>query len=97
MLDYYRAGDVEQMKSISFKDVDEHPEKYEKLLYERNEAWIPQIEEALEREGDTFFAFGANHLFDERGVLDLLEKRGHKPYRLTREVMAKGEGEAPTR
>ena len=54
--------------------------------------WIPQIEEAINGDGYTFFAFGAGHLLGERGVLDLLEKDGYKPYRVTAEVVKKQEG-----
>lgn len=93
LLDYYKKGDMEEMKTVSFKDKDRKPEMYEKLFYVRNEAWVPQIDSAIE-EGNVFFAFGAGHLLGERGVLDLLEKRGYKPYRVTKEVVEKQKSNA---
>ena len=89
LFEYYNAGDIESMKTVSFKDMDEKPEMYEKLFFKRNEAWVPQIEEELEQGSGAFFAFGAGHLLGERGVLDLLEKKGYKPYRLTADVVEK--------
>lgn len=85
LLEAYRQGDVATMETLSFKDKDEKPQMYEKLFYMRNAAWVPQIVSQSEK-GNTFFAFGAGHLLGERGVLDLLEKQGLKPYRVTREV-----------
>lgn len=89
LFEYYNAGDIESMKTVSFKDLDEKPEMYEKLFFKRNEAWVPQIEEQIKESNGAFFAFGAGHLLGERGVLDLLEKKGYKPYRLTAEVVEK--------
>ena len=84
MLDYYRAGDAEQVEQLSFKDLDEKPQMHEKLFFARNEAWIPKIEEQLKK-GDVFIAFGAGHLFGDRGVLALLEQRGLEPVRVPAE------------
>lgn len=46
------------------------------LLTERNANWIPVIEKAA-KEKPTFFAFGAGHLADEKGVINLLRKKGY--------------------
>ncbi len=48
----------------------------ESLLGERNANWIPVIEKAA-REKSTFFAFGAGHLGNEKGVVNLLRKKGY--------------------
>lgn len=88
MLDYYQAGDVDSIISVSFKDKDEKPEMYEKLFYQRNENWIPKIKNMVDH-GNVFVAFGAGHMFGERGVLDLLEKEGIKAYRVTAENAGK--------
>lgn len=82
MMEFYRLGDVDGIKSVSFKDSEEKTEMYEILFYKRNEAWIVKIEEYLKR-GDVFVAFGAGHLFGERGVLELLEQQGHTVKRMT--------------
>ncbi len=48
----------------------------ESLLGERNANWIPVIEKAA-KEKPTFFAFGAGHLGNEKGVVNLLRKKGY--------------------
>ena len=48
----------------------------ESLLGERNANWIPVIEKAA-KEKPTFFAFGAGHLGNEKGVVNLLRKMGY--------------------
>ncbi|GAB2536146.1 TraB/GumN family protein [Spirosoma aerophilum] len=48
----------------------------ESLLGERNANWIPVIEKAA-KEKPTFFAFGAGHLGNEKGVINLLRKKGY--------------------
>jgi uncharacterized protein YbaP (TraB family) len=45
------------------------------ILLDRNAAWIAPLE-ALAGEGNVFCAVGAAHLFDDGGVLRLLERRG---------------------
>ncbi|WGW05383.1 TraB/GumN family protein [Tropicibacter oceani] len=55
----------------------------QRLLTERNIAWIPVIEQALaDTDGPVIAAFGAAHLSGENGVLNLLAQKG---YRLTRQ------------
>lgn len=51
------------------------------LMIDRNRAWIPVIENALQ-DGPVFAAFGALHLPGEDGVLNLLEKAGFTLERL---------------
>lgn len=46
------------------------------LLNERNASWLPVIEKAA-KEKPTFFAFGAGHLGNEQGVVNLLRKKGY--------------------
>lgn len=48
----------------------------ESLLTERNTSWIPVIEKAA-KEKPTFFAFGAGHLGNEKGVINMLRKKGY--------------------
>lgn len=47
------------------------------LLTERNQSWIPKIEEAA-KATPTFFGVGAAHLGGDNGVINLLRKKGYK-------------------
>jgi uncharacterized protein YbaP (TraB family) len=54
----------------------------EKLVFQRNARWIPQLEK-LFATGDVFVAVGADHLTGKRGVISLLEARGFHTRRIT--------------
>ncbi len=53
----------------------------EALLYARNAAWIPKLENKF-RKGGVFVAVGAAHLIGPRSVIALLEARGYRATRL---------------
>ena len=79
LLTAYKAKDIAKlmrmMKSSQFSGGDFA--KYEdSLLGERNANWIPVIEKAASRK-PTFFAFGAGHLGDKKGVVNLLRQKGY--------------------
>jgi len=46
------------------------------ILYNRNTNWIPTIERNMKVQ-TTFFAFGAGHLASDKGMINLLRKRGY--------------------
>ena len=45
-------------------------------MYDRNEAWIPTLEDEMSK-GCMFLVVGASHLVGERSVVDLLRKAGY--------------------
>ncbi len=51
-----------------------YPGLYEPLIKERNLAWVPRIDDMLERPGTRFVAVGCAHLAGEDSVLALLEQ-----------------------
>ena len=69
------AGLMNTMKTSKFSGGD-FASYEESLLGERNANWIPVIEKAA-KEKPTFFAFGAGHLGNENGVINLLRKKGY--------------------
>lgn len=77
LLAAYKANDMTKlnalMKTSKFGDMAEFEDS---LLGERNANWIPVIEKAA-KEKPTFFAFGAGHLGNEKGVVSLLRKKGY--------------------
>lgn len=48
----------------------------ETLLYNRNQQWIPIMENAMQKE-KIFFAVGAGHLAGPKGVINLLREKGY--------------------
>ncbi|GAB3544274.1 TraB/GumN family protein [Spirosoma fluminis] len=79
LLAAYKAKDMAKlmsmMKTSQFSGGD-FTQVEESLLNERNTNWIPIIEKAA-KEKPTFFAFGAGHLVNEKGVVNLLRKKGY--------------------
>lgn len=54
---------------------------YDRVLYQRNERWLPVIERELAR-GGAFIAVGAAHLLGEQGILSTLARRGYSVRRV---------------
>jgi uncharacterized protein YbaP (TraB family) len=50
---------------------------YEKLLYTRNKNMVSKITEYLQTHETYFVIVGAGHLVGERGIVELLRKRGY--------------------
>lgn len=75
----YKSRDIAKlmsaMKTSEFSGGD-FAQYEESLLNERNASWIPVIEKAA-KEKSTFFAFGAGHLGNDKGVINLLRKKGY--------------------
>ena len=73
----YKSRDMTKltqlMKTSKFGDMGDYEDS---LLGERNAKWIPVIEQAA-KEKPTFFAFGAGHLGNAKGVVNLLRKKGY--------------------
>jgi uncharacterized protein YbaP (TraB family) len=49
---------------------------------DRNQRWLPQIEQLLHGEGNCLVIVGALHLVGEGGLLELLRKDGFTPVQL---------------
>lgn len=75
MVSLYKQKDIVQLHRLVAED--QTLKTYSKLLLdERNEKWIPIIEEQAQLI-PTFFAVGAGHLGGEHGVISLLRKEGY--------------------
>ena len=60
-----------------------YPLFYKKLLVERNNNWIPQIEEFLTEDKNVLVIVGAAHLPGEDGLLHLLREKGYELERVS--------------
>jgi uncharacterized protein YbaP (TraB family) len=75
MLQAYKAQDLPSLYEYIIESPD-YKSELESLLYQRNERWIPSITQLISKE-PAFIAVGAGHLWGERGVIDLLRKKGY--------------------
>lgn len=60
-----------------------YPLFYKKLLVQRNQNWVPQIESYLKEDKNVLVIVGAAHLAGEDGLIALLKKRGLKMERVS--------------
>jgi len=73
----WRAGRVPAVEALMAEGFDEFPELFEKLVTDRNRAWMPPIEELLAGNADAMVVVGALHLVGEEGLVNLLRKKGY--------------------
>ena len=74
---HWRAGRVEAVEALMAEGFDEFPELLEKMVTDRNLAWMPPIEGLLAGDSDTMVVVGSLHLVGEDGLVNLLRKRGY--------------------
>ena len=76
MIERYAAGDLRGLVDVAFKySTQNSDDMLETLIWARNALMVERMQAQLER-GDAFVAIGALHLPGERGVLELLARRG---------------------
>jgi uncharacterized protein YbaP (TraB family) len=78
MMSAWRRGDAEALAAMTQASFREFPAFGQRLLDERNRAWVPKIEGFL-RSGRTYFVVvGSAHLGGAQGLLPLLRSRGYE-------------------
>ena len=76
MQDAYRRGDLDMLDSLT-KESNTSDSYTEKFLYKRNETQANSMDSIM-RNKSLFVGVGAAHLPGERGVIELLRKKGYK-------------------
>ncbi len=77
MIRLYTNQNIDSMYAMIHDDSDAIANREAEFLYDRNENWIPKMEEMMKGKR-IFFAVGAAHLGGDKGVLELLRKNGYK-------------------
>ena len=75
----WRSGNMSELETLAvipFKN--EFPDVYKKMLVDRNNAWIPQIQRMLNTGEIEFVLVGALHLAGEDGLLAQLSASGYE-------------------
>jgi uncharacterized protein YbaP (TraB family) len=84
----WRAGDADALWNGMAADMKrEYPKLYAHLDVERNDAWVPKIEQRLRAPGhdDTLIVVGALHLLGSDGVVGKLRAKGYTVERICSE------------
>lgn len=82
-LRYWRAGELEKLDKTLATDMrKETPAVYQRLLVDRNNAWLPKIEKLITTKETELILVGALHLSGKEGLLNQLKARGYavKPF-----------------
>lgn len=78
MLAAYRKGDVAGMDRTLNSAMDEVPALRKRLMRDRHEHWLPQIQKMIAGGRGTFIVVGAAHLVGADSVIAMLRARGVK-------------------
>jgi len=76
----WKSGDTKSMESIITKSATEDGKMssiYEKLIYGRNKNMASKIEDFLKTKDAYFVIVGAGHLVGDRGIVEMLKKKGY--------------------
>ena len=77
LLAHWRAGNVAAVEALMGEGFDDFPELLDKMVTDRNHAWMSPIEELLAGDSDAMVVVGALHLVGEDGIVNLLRKKGY--------------------
>ena len=81
----WRAGDARTLWDGMAADMKRHyPKLFQHIDVDRNDAWVPKIEQRLAAPGtdDTLVVVGALHLLGRDGVVEKLRAKGYKVERI---------------
>jgi uncharacterized protein len=80
LIQAWRSGDAEKLAALLGEEYDSFPLLYRALVTERNQHWVPQIEQLLKQKEENYFVVvGALHLVGKGGLLERLRQDGYQP------------------
>lgn len=77
MVAAWRSGDIEALNKLLFEEAERYPDLMNVFLFHRNEAWMSRLEGHLAGKDTVMVLVGAGHLGGERGLIELMRKRGY--------------------
>jgi uncharacterized protein YbaP (TraB family) len=79
----WRVGDGSVVAQLVAEWQARYPHLHQRMLAERNRAWLPRIDAMLQEPGGVFILVGDSHLPGDEGVLALLARHQLQPRRAT--------------
>jgi len=73
----WAAGDLQALETLLLQGLKEFPELYQRLIVERNRAWLPKIESFLSQNENYLVVVGAGHLTGKDGLIEMLKAKGY--------------------
>lgn len=79
MIDAWRSGDMAKLNTLAVEPARQmDPKLYQALFVQRNQNWLPQIENMFGNSNKELVLIGGGHLAGEHSVLALLQQAGYK-------------------
>jgi uncharacterized protein YbaP (TraB family) len=78
----WKVGDLAVAEEQDAAMARDHPRLHERMIVERNRAWVPRIDAMLGEPGSTFVLVGGAHLVGDHGLPSRLASAGLEPRRL---------------
>jgi len=75
--DAWRHGDAAHLAALLSTEYNSLPSLYKPLVTDRNQRWLPQVEQLLRSKDNALVVVGALHLVGPGGLLELLRKHGY--------------------
>ena len=82
LVKYWRTGDQKALTNNVLRMKNDSRGVYDTLLVERNQKWLPQIDQMMAGHGTVFITVGEAHLLGPDGLVAQLRARGHTVTRL---------------
>jgi hypothetical protein len=73
----WSAGDLKTLDSALLQGMREYPEVYQRVIVERNRAWLPKIRAYLKENENYLVIVGAGHLAGREGLVEALKAQGY--------------------
>ncbi len=73
----WKTGDAPAIERVVLRDLKSDPQMYQRLLVDRNRAWLPKLEALFARPKPAFVVVGAAHLVGSDGLVAMLKARGY--------------------
>lgn len=79
----WKLGSEELVIKLSHEPLKIIPNLFQRLILERNVAWLPKIAKLIDKKDSALVAVGTAHLFGESNIIDLLIRAGYNIERLS--------------
>lgn len=73
----WRQGDAKRLAALLSSEYDAFPALYKPLVSDRNQRWLPELEQLLKAKDNALVVVGALHLVGHGGLLELLRNKGY--------------------
>ena len=73
----WKNGDAPAIERVVLRDLKSDPQMYQRLLVDRNKAWLPKLEALFSRPKPAFVVVGAAHLVGSDGLIAMLKAKGY--------------------